>query len=93
MFKNIPTKNSFYEIFGKLSRNILDILGHDVKFCDLNLPFSQYFAYILTNSTSICITQNAAKIHARCMWFKFRLVPFTNASISLRYYSFISINV
>ncbi len=48
-------------ILGKLSRNISNILGHDVKPCDWNLPFSRYSAYIFMNSTSTCVTQNALK--------------------------------
>jgi hypothetical protein len=66
-------------ILGKLSRNISNILGHDVKACDWNLPFS-CFTYILTNSASIYIAWDATKIHARFMWFEFHLVAFTNIS-------------
>jgi hypothetical protein len=71
---------AFSTILGKLSWNILDILGHDVKPCDQNLPSSQYFSCFLTNFACICIVWNVAKIHARCMWFEFHLVAFTNVS-------------
>jgi hypothetical protein len=84
---------AFSYIFGKLLINILNILGHDVKPCDQNLPSSQYFTCILMNSTSICIAQDVAKIYAFCMWFKFCLVAFKNALTSLQYYSFMSIHI
>ncbi len=69
---------AFSTILGRLSWNILDILGHDVKLCDQNLPYSQYFSCFLTNFACICIVWDVAKIHARCMWFGFHLVTFTN---------------
>jgi hypothetical protein len=84
---------AFFCIFGKLLGNILDILGHDVKSCDRNLPSSHYSTYIFTSSTSICVVQDVAKIHARCMWFEICLVTFTNVSTSFWYYSCMSINV
>ncbi len=52
---------TFSTILGKLSRNISNILSHDVKLCDWNLPFSQYSACILTNSISINVTHHTAK--------------------------------
>jgi hypothetical protein len=51
---------SFSCIFGKLLGSILDILGHDVKSCNRNLPSSHYSACILTNSASICVVQDVA---------------------------------
>jgi hypothetical protein len=61
----------------------MDILGHDVKLCDQNLPSSWYSTCILTSSTSIYVIQDATKIHASCMLLEFRWVAFTNASASL----------
>jgi hypothetical protein len=84
---------AFSCIFGKLLIKILDILGHDVKPCDWNLPSSHYCACILRSSTSICVVQDVAKIHARCMWFELCLVTFTNVLASFLYYSFMSINI
>jgi hypothetical protein len=80
-------------IFGKLLGNILDIRGHDVKPCDQYLPSSQYSACIVMNFASICVVQNVAKIHARCMWFKFCFVTFINVLVYFWYCSFMSINV
>ncbi len=73
---------TFSNIFSKLSRNILDILGHDVKPCDWNLPSSWHSACILMISTSNCVAWDVARIHARSMWFKFHLVAFRNVLAS-----------
>jgi hypothetical protein len=70
-------------ILGKLSKNISDILGHGVKPCDWNFPFSWYFVYILINSASIFVVRDVPKIHARFMWFEFHLVTFINVSQTL----------
>jgi hypothetical protein len=81
-------------IFGKFSGNISNILCHDVRvflklrsWCDWNLPFSWYFSCILVSFASICVVQNVAKIHAKCMWFEFCLITPTNASTSFWYFS------
>jgi hypothetical protein len=58
-------------IYSKLSRNISDIFGHDVKLCDWNLSSSWYFVCILTSFIFIYVTWDAAKIHANCMLLKF----------------------
>jgi hypothetical protein len=71
---------AFFCIIDKLSRNISNILSHDVKSCDQNFPSSWYFACILTNSASIYVVQDVAKIHARWMWLEFHWVVFTNVS-------------
>jgi len=69
---------TFFYIFSKLLWNISHILGHDVKLCDQNLPFSWYSIFSFTSFASIYIAWYVAKIHARCMWFEFRLVTFTH---------------
>jgi hypothetical protein len=46
------------------------ILGHDVKPCDQNLGSSWYYVWIHTCSTSICVAQDAPKIHVSSMLFE-----------------------
>ncbi len=61
----IQSMFAFSYIFGKLSWNIFDILGHDVKPCDWNLPSSRYSACILMSFASIYVAQDPTKIHAK----------------------------
>jgi hypothetical protein len=71
-------------IFGKLLGNISNILGHDVKPYDQNIPFSWYSAWIFMSSPSICVVQDVAKIHPSYMLFEFRRLTFTNVLASFR---------
>ncbi len=80
-------------IFGKLSRNISDILDHDVKPCGQNVLFSWYFACIFISFPYVRIAWNVAKIHVSWLLPEFHWVAFTNISTSFRYYSFMSINI
>ncbi len=88
-----PNLCLFSYIFGKLLENIVNILGHDVKLCDWNLPSSWYSTYIFTSSTPISIARDVTKIHARCMWFEFCWLAFINTSTSFQYCSFMLINI
>jgi hypothetical protein len=84
---------TIFYIFGKLSWNISNILGHDVKPCGQNVLVSWYFVCIFINFTYICVAWNATKIHVSWLLLEFHWVAFTNFSASLRYYSFVSINI
>jgi len=82
-----------YYIFGKLSWNISNIPGHDVKPCGQNVLFSWYFTWIFISFTYIYVAWLATKIHVSWLLLEFHWVAFTNISASLRYYSFVSINI
>jgi hypothetical protein len=79
--------------FWKLSKKISNIFGHDVKFCGQNILSSWCSIWIWTNFTSICIIQNAPKMHVNCIFFYVSWVTLINTLTSLRYYSFMSIKV
>ncbi len=75
-------------IFGKLLKNISNIMGHDVKPCDYNLPFSRYFVFIFTSFASIYVAwsmlpkymQDACGLNflgllLQTLWHFFNIVP------------------
>ncbi len=70
----------------KLSRNISNILGHDVKPCHWNFPSSRYSTWIYKSFTSIYVAWNAIKIYVNYMLFEFHKVIFINISTSFQYF-------
>jgi hypothetical protein len=77
--------------FSKLSKNILNILGPDVKPCDWNISSSQCSLWIHISFISIYVIRNAPKIHASYILFEFYKLTFANVSTSFQWCSLMSI--
>jgi hypothetical protein len=72
-------------IFGKLSRNISDILVHDVRPRGRIILLSWYSVCIFISFTYMCVVWNVAKIHVSWLLFEFHWVAFTNILITFQH--------
>jgi len=77
--------------FSKLSRSILEILGHDFKLCDRNLSLS-WLKLGCVLALHICVAQDAPKTHVNCMLFETSWVVMANMHFNIFLILFLHVN-